>query len=36
MTINIDYCKYLKNKVKKVDYIINKLYNIIIENGELE
>lgn len=36
MTINIDYCKYLKNKVKKVDYIINKLCNIIIENGELE
>ncbi|MBU6943315.1 MULTISPECIES: hypothetical protein [Staphylococcus] len=36
MTINIDYCKYLKNKVKKVDYIIGKLYNIIMEPEELE
>ncbi|MFD3244391.1 hypothetical protein ACE3L8_08725 [Staphylococcus simulans] len=36
MIINMDYCEYLKNKVKKADYIIDRLYNVIVGSEELE
>lgn len=36
MIINMDYCEYLKNKVKKADYIIDRLYNVIVGAEELE
>lgn len=36
MIINMDYCEYIKNKVKKANYIIDRLYNVIVGSEELE